>query len=251
MKILHLASFGRWTGAAAPAFSEVEALREAGLDAHYAFVGGEGLEKKIGMLPFARPILPPDQSPISTIRGARRLRKLIAEEGFSVVHTHLTHDHWLGRLATRGLRGVRLVRTFHSRRTLRRDPVTRWLLAGTAGVCVVNETFSSHPAVTSRAPLFTPPPVDERVLRPGPDARSRYGIDPDAPLLGVIGKIDKGRGFEDALEALSIVIRDHPRTRLLIIGHGPLRPFLERGSASLGVGHAVLWAGYHEIGRAS
>ena len=43
MKILHLASFDRWTGAAAPAFSEVEALRRAGVDAHYGYVGGSTL----------------------------------------------------------------------------------------------------------------------------------------------------------------------------------------------------------------
>ena len=30
MKILHLAAGNRWTGAAAPAFAEVEALRAAG-----------------------------------------------------------------------------------------------------------------------------------------------------------------------------------------------------------------------------
>jgi len=35
MKVLHLASGNRWTGAAAPAFAETEALRQAGVDAHY------------------------------------------------------------------------------------------------------------------------------------------------------------------------------------------------------------------------
>src|SRR6185369_2565161 len=38
MKVLHLAAGNRWTGAAAPAFAEVEALRMAGADAHYAYV---------------------------------------------------------------------------------------------------------------------------------------------------------------------------------------------------------------------
>ena len=44
MRVLHLAAGNRWTGAAAPAFAEVVALREAGVDAHYAFVGGYKLE---------------------------------------------------------------------------------------------------------------------------------------------------------------------------------------------------------------
>lgn len=246
MKILHLASFGRWTGAAAPAFSEVEALREAGHDAHYAYVGGEGLERRIGAQPFAHAILPRSQSPVSTLRAAAKLRRFIIEERVSIVHAHLTHDHWLGRLATRGLQGARLVRTFHSKRTLRRDPITRWLLAGTAGVCVVNATFVSHPAVAARSPLLTPPPVDERVFQPGPDARALYGIEPGVPLLGVIGKIDRERGFEAALDTFSLLLRESPRSRLLIIGRGPLRPTLEARCARLGLAHAVVWAGYHE-----
>ena len=57
MKILHLASGNRWTGAAAPAFAEVEALRAAGVDAHFAYVGGYKLETKLAGHSFAHPII--------------------------------------------------------------------------------------------------------------------------------------------------------------------------------------------------
>lgn len=246
MKILHLASFRRWTGAAAPAFSEVEALRRAGYDAHYGFVGGSTLEKKLGHLSYAHPVVGRDHDPWTILQAGRAIRALVEREGFTVVHTHLTHDHWLGRLATLGSRSAALVRTFHSKRTLRRDPVTRWLLAGTSGVCVNNATFAEHAAVRRRAPLFTPPPVDERVLRPGPGLRERYGVSPDRPLLGFIGKVDRGRGFEDAIRTLERVRRVMPETMLLIIGQGPLRPVLEKLARDIGVADAVLWAGYHE-----
>ena len=53
MKVLHLASANRWTGAPAPAFAETEALREAGIDAHYAYVGGYKLAYRSGQ---TRPI---------------------------------------------------------------------------------------------------------------------------------------------------------------------------------------------------
>ena len=246
MRILHLASFDRWTGAAAPAFSEVEALREAGFDAHYAYVGGAGLEKKLAGHSFAHAVVRREADPVTILRTARILREMVRRTGFSVVHTHLTHDHWLGRLATLGKSPAVLVRTFHSRRTLRRDPVTRWLLSGTGGVCVNNATFPEHPALRGRTPLFTPPPVDARVLRPGPDVRERYGIPSKSPLLGFIGKVDRGRGFEDAIRTLQAVRRSIPEAMLLIIGRGPLRPALERLSKEIGVADAVVWAGYHE-----
>ena len=246
MKILHLASYHRWTGAAAPAFSEVEALRRAGVDAHYGYVGGSTLEEKVGSLPFTHAILRRDQAPWAVARAVRRLRQAIEEGGYSIVHAHLAHDHWLARAALRNRRGVALVRTFHAKRTIRTDPFSRWLVDGTDGVCVNNAALASHGLLAARNPLFTPPPVDETRLRPGPDARAAYGVPRDTPLLGFIGKIDRGRGFEDAIETLALLRARRSDARLLIVGRGHHRTVLEELSAKLGVAGAVLWAGYHE-----
>ena len=246
MRLLHVVSFDRWTGAAAPAFSEVDALRAAGVDAHYAFVPGSTLQDKVGSLPFTHGMVERDSTPWGIRRSARRLRALIEGQGFELVHAHLTHDHWLARLAARPLPGVRLVRTFHSRRTLRRDPVTRWLLAGTDGVCVSNVEFSSAATLRGRVVAFTPPPVDERQFRPGATLRDHYGIGAEVPLLGFIGKVDEGRGFEDAIRVHAILRAAGHDNRLLIIGRGPLRPRLEELSRELGVAESVIWAGYHE-----
>ncbi|HUP66083.1 MAG TPA: glycosyltransferase family 4 protein [Thermoanaerobaculia bacterium] len=246
VKLLHVVSFDRWTGAAAPAFSEVEALRAAGVDAHYAFVPGSTLQGKLGSLPFTHGVVERDSTPWGIRRSARRLRELIEDQGFQLVHAHLTHDHWLARLAARPLPGVRLLRTFHSRRTLRRDPVTRWLLAGTDGVCVSNFEFTNAPTLRGRLVAFTPPPVDETQFRPGTGLRDHYGIGPEVPLLGFIGKVDEGRGFEDAIRVHAILRAAVPGNRLLIIGRGPLRPSLEALSRELGVAESVIWAGYHE-----
>ena len=246
MKILHLASFDRWTGAAAPAFSEVEALRRAGVDAHYGYVGGSTLEEKIGTFPFTHAILRRDQAPRAVARAVRGLRRDVAEGGYRVVHAHLAHDHWLARAALRKLPGVALVRTFHAKRTIRTDPFSRWLVHGTDGVCVNNAALASHGLLAKRSPLFTPPPVDETLLRPGPDARDAYGVPRDTPLLGFIGKVDRGRGFEEAIETLALLRARGSAARLLIVGRGHHRAVLESLSERLGVAGAVIWAGYHE-----
>jgi glycosyltransferase involved in cell wall biosynthesis len=246
MKIIHLASFDRWTGAAAPAFSEVEALRRAGVDAHYAYVGGESLEERIGALPFTHPILQRGQAPWSLARAVLRLRRAVRNGGFTIVHAHLAHDHWLARAALRPLRGVGLARTFHAKRTLRTDPLSRWLVHGTDGICVNNAALASHALVAARDPLFTPPPVDETVLRPGEDARRSYSIPREEPLLGFIGKLDRGRGFEEAIQVLALLRRRGLPARLLVVGRGPHRARLEALSSVLGVSGAVIWAGYHE-----
>lgn len=246
MKILHLASFDRWTGAAAPAFSEVEALRRSGTDAQYGYVGGSTLEEKVGALGFTHAILEREQAPWSLARSVRRLRRAVVDGAYTIVHAHLAHDHWLARAAVRPLRGVTLVRTFHARRTLRTDPLARWLVRGTDGICVNNATFVDHPLVAARAPLFTPPPIDETLLRPGGDVRAHYGVPAGVPLLGFIGKVDRGRGFEAAVEVLSLLRRRGREARLLIVGRGPHRAFLESLARRLAVTESVIWAGYHE-----
>ena len=233
MKVLHLAAGNRWTGAAAPAFAEVEALRASGIDAHYAYVGGYKLEAKIGQLPFAHPIIEKAQNPVSFLRTARAIAALVDGLGIDVLHAHLTYDHWLARFVARRRR-VRLARTYHSRRVLRRDPFSSALLRATRHRFVINRAFDLHGAV------FTPPPVDHRQFHPrGP--RIALG----GEIVTVIGKLSRGRGFEEAIRTLAALRRVRP-SRLMIIGHGEHRPALEALVSSLGLREDVIFAGYHE-----
>src|SRR5688572_11899437 len=124
LKILHLASGNRWTGAAAPAFAEVEALRAAGVDAHYVFVGGYKLQEKIGHHDFVHPLIEKNQNPLSFGRSVGAISRLVTRHGFDFIHAHLTYDHWLARFAVRS-DGPAIARTFHAGRVIRRDAFTR------------------------------------------------------------------------------------------------------------------------------
>lgn len=243
MKILHLAAGNRWTGAAAPAFAEVCALREAGVDAHYAYVGGYKLQAKIGRFDFAHPIIAKAQNPFSFASSMTAIERLLDHHGFDVVHAHLTYDHWLARFAARNWR-TRIARTLHSLRVIRSDPFTRLLLARTDLVCLINESLRDAPQIRNRNPLFTPPPLDDQQFTPsGPNVREKYGISSDEMLIVAIGKLSARRGFETVLQAFA-AIREKSRSRLMIIGHGEHRPALEALAAKLNVD--VIWAGYHE-----
>lgn len=245
MRVLHLAAGNRWTGAAAPAFAEVEALRAAGIEAHYAYVGGYKLEEKLRDVAFAHPIIEKAQNPAAFVRTTRALRSLIRRHAIDVVHAHLTYDHWLGRFAVRGT-DARLARTFHARRVLRTDVFTRSLIRATPLLFVINDAFRDAAAFVGRDAIFTPPPLDHRQFTPdGADARAMQGIAADEKIVTVIGKVAPGRGFEEALRTFA-ALRRRVVCRLMIIGHGPHRPFLEQLSRDLGVAEQVIWAGYHE-----
>jgi glycosyltransferase involved in cell wall biosynthesis len=245
MRVLHLASFNRWTGAAAPALAEVEALRKYGTDAHFAYVGGFRMEERLRGLPFAHPLIAKMQNPLTFFRSVAALLSLVRRERIEEVHAHLTWDHTLAVQMRRKLPSLRVFRTFHSRRTLRRDPFTAYLLRHTVRVCVVNKVFLDHPLMTGRNPLFTPPPVNTELFKPsGVNARSSLSLDPATPVLGVIGKVAPERGFEEAIQTFAIIAASHPEARLIIIGSGPYRPALQRLIGSLGVESKVTWAGY-------
>ncbi|HXH37228.1 MAG TPA: glycosyltransferase family 4 protein [Thermoanaerobaculia bacterium] len=244
MKVLHLAAGNRWTGAAAPAFAETEALREGGVDAHFAYVGGYKLQKKIEHHDFTHPIIAKAQNPFSFARTVDAIAGLIDHHRFEVVHAHLTYDHWLASFATRGERTA-IVRTFHARRALRGDLFTRRLIARTERICVINESFVDALPIRGHAPVFTPPPVPQRQFTPtGRDVREQYGLGPEVLLLLAIGKLSRGRGFEEVLRTYSLVRREVPNARLMIVGHGEHRPALEILAGDLAVD--VIWAGYHE-----
>ena len=246
MNVLHLAAGNRWTGAAAPAFAEVEALRAAGVDAHYAYVGGYKLQAKIGHHDFAHPLIEKAQNPFSFLRTADALRRIVRRHGFDIIHAHLTYDHALARFIARE-ETLLVARTFHSRRVLRSDPFSRLLLARTDAAFVINRDFTDAAPLRGRDAVFTPPPIDHAQLSPvGANVRATYGIDGEAKVVTVIGKLSKDRGFEEALQTFAALRQAIARVKLMIIGHGEHRPALESLSQSLGIARDVIWAGYHE-----
>lgn len=246
MKVLHLAAGNRWTGAAAPAFAEVEALRAEGVDAHYAYVGGYKLQAKLARFDFAHPIIEKAQNPVSFLRSADAIRRLVDHHGFDIIHAHLTWDHALAWYVAREER-QRVARTFHARRVLRRDPFTRALIRSSSLLCATNAALLDAPAIRERDPVFTPPPLDTRQFSPqGDDVRAQYRIPAGVPLVTVIGKLSEGRGFELAIETFRAIQQRMPDSHFMIIGHGEHRPSLEALASSLGIAPRITWAGYHE-----
>jgi len=244
MKVLHLASYDQWTGAAAPAFDEVLALRDAGVGVGFAFMGGGDLEERSGSLPNVHPVLTNLQDPASVWRAVRALRQVVGEGGYDVVHAHLSHDHWLARLARKRRRDFLLVRTFHSRRPLRGDPITRAMIRGTDVLCVSNGSLTTDARLAGRTVHFTPPPVDTVRFAPGsaaaPTARGA------AFRAGFVGKMAPDRGFEEALAAFRALRERREGARMSIVGSGELRESIDDRARELGVSDAIDWAGYRE-----
>jgi glycosyltransferase involved in cell wall biosynthesis len=170
-----------------------------------------------------------------------RLADTLARERFDVIHAHLSHDHYLAAFAVRNGR-PRLVRTLHHMSQVRRDPVTRVLFGRTRAFSYANRAIAS--ARGADGPVHSPV-VDTAVFAPGsrpPDLAEKFSIPDSAFVIGTVGKIDVGRGYEEATAAAAPL----PEAVLLHVGKGPHEPALRRRAEDLGSSSRNLWTGYQE-----
>jgi len=247
MRVLQLVAANRWTGAAATALQLAEALRDAGVDCEFAYRPGHNLEQRLRALPWCHPVLVKERS-LGQVRVAvARVRGLAT--GFDLVHSHLPHDHLLTKLALKGLR-TPLVRGIHHMGHLRPDPYHRWLLRGTAGVGLANSAMTPFieriPGLRAVPVRVLPVALEKRFLLGGAReaGRQRFGIPLDAVVAGTIGKLDRSRGHDLFVRALTAA----PAVHGLVIGKGPYEIPLRKLARELGLGARLTFAGYVEEG---
>jgi glycogen(starch) synthase len=81
-----------------------------------------------------------------------------------------------------------------------------------AGVPPEKVVHLPHGVDTAR---FTPASAGERA-----SLRSRFGLPADALVIAYTGRLLRGKGLEDLLEAFAGLLASHPDARLLIVGSG-------------------------------
>lgn len=264
MKILHLYSDWKWTGPAEPVLQMCQSLQDRGHEVLLAHCASPkavpediaGKAAAYGVRTTTQWALDRHWPMRATWRDFRGLPRFVAAEGFEVVHMHLSHDHALGagscRLAL-GRRAPVLVRTLHRRSVLESRLGSRYLLRRLSdGLLLFTESFRQatierfglDPERVGVQPLtidlerFSP----SRRLR---DVRTGFGIAPDAPLIGIVGRYQKYRKAEVFLEAAARLAAEEPQARFLVIGRSSqLQETVVAPMQRLGLGDRVVLTGY-------
>ena len=233
----------KWTGAGAVAEANCRALRAVGVDAQLLFVGGRNLERRLEDEGWALPGLVKERTPWHAKHNLRAIRELAAQS--EVVVCHLPHDHLLCVAA--GIhRHLPLVRAFRHPRHLRRDPYHQFLDNRLSAALLAYSGLEgnlrrAHPALPALAP---PVPLEDRFTRTdGSGWRIRLEIPTGAPVLGMVGKLGRGRGFDILLETAA---RTQPSVHVLIVGHGEAQLDLEALATRLGIASRIRWVGYRD-----
>jgi glycosyltransferase involved in cell wall biosynthesis len=261
LSILHLASNRWWTGTAEPVLALAQGLLERRQQVVLGVPAGsqvEDLARKAGIPLLEGLRLNPRFHPWSWLQDVGALSTFLRRTRIDVLHTHLSHDHWLALSAVSLLNPRRRcvpiqVRTVH---TLRRPQALgiRWQLQhGATHLIAVNMAMYhdlvhtlgiSPPRVTAIAGA-----VDHQRFHPalsGARIRREFGLGPSVPLVGIVARLAASRGHLALLEAFAQVHTAIPAARLLIVGKGEFRPQLEQRAGELGLGEAVIFTGYRE-----
>jgi glycosyltransferase involved in cell wall biosynthesis len=106
-------------------------------------------------------------------------------------------------------------------------------------------------AINSGAPQEKVTVIYEGVEIPQPvsaemrhQARSRWGVRDDEPLLGCAGVLLQDKGQEWVIRALAQLRGEFPNCRLLLAGDGAYRPQLQGLAEKLGLRDTVIFAGF-------
>lgn len=74
--------------------------------------------------------------------------------------------------------------------------------------------------------------------------RAALGIAPGDPVVGIVGRLSRGKGHEHFLRAAQKIAQENPTTRFLVVGDGGRRSFLESMAAGLGLSERVVFTGH-------
>jgi glycogen(starch) synthase len=72
------------------------------------------------------------------------------------------------------------------------------------------------------------------------------------PVIGFIGSFYDYEGIDGLIEAMALLVKQHPDARLLLVGGGPCEGALKAQAAASGAAHAIRFVGrvpHHEVDR--
>jgi glycosyltransferase involved in cell wall biosynthesis len=187
-----------------------------------------------------------------------RLRKLIKDGQYDVVHTHLYRAQIYARPAARLAGAPVVLTTEHSigETHIERRKMTR----GVRALYLTSEKFSDATIAVSdivkdRLVRWGVRPGKITVIPNGVDTdelgfdaqardrvRAQFGISPQTYVIGALGRLDPNKRVDLTMEAAAPMLGE--RCKILVIGRGEDQPRLEAAAKRLGVTENVIFGGY-------
>jgi glycosyltransferase involved in cell wall biosynthesis len=191
------------------------------------------------------------------IVGAFKILRFARREGVGILHTHGYKGNILFGLMPKRLRGIPMVATLHGWTWTggwNRMRIYEWLdrisLRFIDAVVVVNRVMLEKVRLKRLHVVNNGIPIDVVDIPSRPEEEKCH-VDPEIAAfcrngftVGAIGRLSQEKGFDILLDAFKIMVEAMPDIRLVILGEGGEREFLEVKIRELGIENKVLMPGY-------
>jgi len=263
VKVLHCYGDFKWTGPSEPVAMLCRELCRRGWDVELACMrapGGytaslSGRARQMGLTAHEDFYWDSRPNIRKNMRDIDRLRELIRDGGFGIVHVHGSWDHALVAVALRyPPRRPPLVRTDHGGREFRGRLIERWQFGpgSTDHLIVLSDRFRARAVESLRrephSVTTVPGAVDVQAYRPRPappGMRSRLGLAEEDLVFGIVARVQQHRRFEVLLKAFESVRDIDGRIKLVVLGRGTQKErILDRPIARMGLEQTVFPLGY-------
>ncbi len=186
--------------------------------------------------------------------GLLRLARWMRRERVDVVHAHMFDAALYGRIASL-IAGVPVTVLTEHGPELWKGPVhialDRWLNSMNARhIAVAHEGLELRvrrervrPDRITVIPNGVDIPAASHAVHRARRAREEFGLAPDAPVIGSVGRFVPAKGYHHLLAAFLLARKDVPDLRWLAIGDGDLRASIAAQAKEAGLENAVVWAG--------
>jgi glycosyltransferase involved in cell wall biosynthesis len=233
MKILQTNFHLEWNGQVARVFLLSRELLQRGHGVVIAAPAASALAERAraaGIPVFTAVRFKKTNRPIAFLRDVIALGRLIRREGFDYLHAHGSQDTWALAAARLFFRLRQpMILTRHNTKRVRFHFANRWLYRRMIQrVVVVSAAARDNyrrfidarilaagdiPIIHSCIDLerFAGPPQPEKI-------RAELGVEKDAPLIGLIGRVSPDKGHWVLLEAIPQVLREFPNALFVFAG---------------------------------
>jgi glycosyltransferase involved in cell wall biosynthesis len=212
--------------------------------------------RELGVVPVVIPELVREVSPRRDCLALARLYRLIRAGDFDVVHTHTSKAGVLGRIAARMAGVPAVVHTPHGHvfdgyfgraATTAFSAIERACAGFTDAMIAISEPCrSDHLRLRIGRPerfVTIPSGIPAPGRRERRRARRLLGLTDGEVVVGCVGRLAPVKGQDVLLSAFARILREHPASRLVLVGDGAARPELETLASRLGAAHAVGFLG--------
>jgi len=237
-----------WRGGEGQALLTMKGLRERGWEVELMALDGGALGKRAREEGF---VVHAVAKSMMRVRGAGKLRELLEEKKFQIVHVHDPHALSLAWMARAHKQAVLLAhRRVANRLTQSAIGLARYRAA--RRVVAISKYVAQSVLLSgiSKEQIeiiyegVEIPPVTTAEARAA--SRRHLRLPTDAPLIGCVGFLLAEKGQEVLIRAMQAVLAAHPNCRLVLAGDGPCRKPLEALARELKVAEAVIFLGFVE-----